>query len=167
MDESIKRFNAPLLEYFTREQMRDIHSASLDILEDVGTVVHHDEAVELLRKAGAYIKDGKCVFIPASLAEEAIRTAPSRTVIYNRNGDPAMSLEGGNVYYGTGSDCPNLLDSFTGERREFMFRMRSDWWTRCRILTLPCQWVWPRMWRQNCNTSTSIRRCSGTRSSPR
>jgi trimethylamine--corrinoid protein Co-methyltransferase len=31
-----------------------------------------------------------------------------------------MRLGGRQVYYGTGSDCPNLLDSFSGERRHFL-----------------------------------------------
>ena len=100
--------------------MRKIHSAALEILEDTGTIVHHDEAVELLHDAGAFVQDGNRVFLPAGLVEAAIRSAPSRAAIYDRNGNPAMLLESKNVYYGTGSDCPNLLDSFTGERRAFL-----------------------------------------------
>lgn len=121
MDQSIKRFRPAPLDYFSEEQMRDIHSAALDILEDLGTMVHHDECLELLRKAGTWIKDDRHVYIPGSLVEWAIRTAPSRVTIYNRKGEPAMLLEDRNVYYGTGSDCPYLLDSHSGERRDFLF----------------------------------------------
>jgi trimethylamine--corrinoid protein Co-methyltransferase len=120
MDSNVKRFNANSLEYLSAEQMRDIHSSSLDILEDCGTVIHHEKAVALLRDAGARVKDNKHVFIPSGLVEWAIRRAPSRATVYDRNGNPSMFLEGRNVYYGTGSDCPNLLDSFSGERREFL-----------------------------------------------
>jgi trimethylamine--corrinoid protein Co-methyltransferase len=120
MDMDIKRFNSTPLEYFIKDQMLDIHTATLEILEDTGTIVHHDKAVELLQAAGAYLKDGNRVYLPAALVENAIRSAPSRITIYDRNGNPAMDLEGRKVYYGTGSDCPNLLDSFTGERREFL-----------------------------------------------
>jgi trimethylamine--corrinoid protein Co-methyltransferase len=114
------RFNSTLLEYLTDNHMQRIHSAALEILEDTGTIVHHEKAVELLHAAGAYVKDGKRVFLPAGMVEAAIRNAPSRTAVYDRNGNPAMLLEGKNVYYGTGSDCPYLLDSNTGERREFL-----------------------------------------------
>jgi trimethylamine--corrinoid protein Co-methyltransferase len=31
-----------------------------------------------------------------------------------------MPLENRNVYFGTGSDCPNVLDPFTGQRRKFL-----------------------------------------------
>ncbi|UCF91877.1 MAG: trimethylamine methyltransferase family protein [Desulfobacterales bacterium] len=126
MDLSLKRFNSTPLEYFSAEQMRDIHGAALEILEDCGTVVHHKKCVELLQKAGAYVKDDKRVFIPSGLAEWAIRSAPSRVTIYDRKGKPSMFLEGRNVYYGTGSDCPHLLDSFTGERRDFRLKDVED-----------------------------------------
>ncbi|UCD81244.1 MAG: trimethylamine methyltransferase family protein [Desulfobacterales bacterium] len=120
MDSNVKRFNANPLEYLSEQQMRDIHSAALAILEDCGTIIHHEKAVQLLHKAGAIVKEDKRVFIPSGLIEWATRRAPSRVTVYDRNGRPSMFLEGRNVYYGTGSDCPNLLDSFTGERRQFL-----------------------------------------------
>ncbi len=113
MDLNIKGFNSTPLEYLREDQMRDIHTATLEILEDTGTIVHHEKAVALLHKAGAYVNDGRRVFLPGGLVEKAIQSTPSRITIYDRNGNPAMFLEGRKVYYGTGSDCPNLLDSFT------------------------------------------------------
>jgi trimethylamine--corrinoid protein Co-methyltransferase len=126
MDSNVKRFNSNPLEYLSVEQMRDIHSASLAILEDCGTVIHHEKAVGLLHQAGARVKDDKRVFIPSGLVEWAARRAPSRVTLYDRNGKPFMFLEGRNVHYGTGSDCPNLLDSFTGERRQFLSKDVAD-----------------------------------------
>jgi len=120
MDLNVKRFNSTALEYLSEEQMRDIHSAALDILEDCGTIIHHENSLALLQKAGANVKEDNRVYIPGGLVEWAIRSAPSRVTVYNRNGEPSMFLEGRNVYYGTGSDCPNLLDSLTGKRREFL-----------------------------------------------
>ncbi|WP_227765236.1 trimethylamine methyltransferase family protein [Zhaonella formicivorans] len=122
----VRTFNTSKFQTLTQEQMQEIHSASLSILEDIGTVVHHDEAIALLKKAGAYVENGSRVYIPSSLVEWAIRTAPSRVVIYDRNGKPAMFLEGYKVYYGTGSDCPNILDSFTGEKRKFLYKDVED-----------------------------------------
>ena len=126
MDSTVKRFSAGPLEYLTREQMSDIHSGALEVLEDVGTTVHHEEAVQLLESGGAHISEGNRVFIPTALVEQAVSSAPSRITIYDRNGSPAMLLEGRNVYFGTGSDCPHLLDSFTGARREFLLEDVQD-----------------------------------------
>jgi len=120
MDLNAKRFNSTPLEYLSEEQMRAIHSAALEILEDCGTIIHHEKSIALLHQAGAHVKDDRHVFIPGGLVESALDSAPSTVTIYNRNGQPAMILEGRNVYYGTGSDCPYLLDSFTGERRDFL-----------------------------------------------
>ena len=65
MDPNVKRFNSNPLEYLSAEQMRDIHSASLDILEDCGTVIHNEKAVVLLRDAGARVNGSNRVFIPS------------------------------------------------------------------------------------------------------
>ncbi len=122
-----KGFLSAPLQYLTPEQMRDIHSASLKVLEECGTVVHCEEAAELLGRAGARIEGGgKHIFISAAIIEEAVRTAPSSITIYNRNAEPAMLLEGCSVYYGTGSDCPHLLDSFSAERRPFLYKDVED-----------------------------------------
>jgi len=120
MDPNATRFNSTPLEYFSDEQMRTVHAAALEILEDCGTIVHHEKSIGLLHKAGARIKDDRHVFIPGRLVESAINSAPSSVTVYSRTGEPAMTLEGRNVYYGTGSDCPYLLDSVSGERRDFL-----------------------------------------------
>jgi trimethylamine--corrinoid protein Co-methyltransferase len=52
------------------------------------------------------------------LVEWALHEAPSTVTIYDRNGNIAMELEGGKVYYGTGSDCPNVIDPYTSEHRK-------------------------------------------------
>ena len=121
-----RKFRAAPLEYLNTEQMQDIHAVSLEVLEETGTIVHHEGAVELLKNAGARVEDGKRVYIPGKLVEDAIRTAPANITIYDRNGEPAMQLEESNVYYGTGSDCPNLLDSVSGERRPFLYKDVED-----------------------------------------
>lgn len=101
------------------EQMREIHSASCRILEEVGMVVRHEEALKLLKDAGAHVEGENKVFVPASLVEWAIKTAPSRVTVYDRDGSPAMYLENRNVYYGTGSDTINIIDYEKKERRKW------------------------------------------------
>lgn len=104
------------LEYLSKEDMEAIHSGALEILENIGMVVHHEEALALLKEAGAYV-DGERVYYPPALVEWALKQAPSYIMLYDREGEPAMLLQGRNAYFGTGSDCPYLVDTFTGERR--------------------------------------------------
>lgn len=114
-----KRLNCfSSFEYFSPEQLRSIHGGALEILEDVGCELQHQGALELLEQAGAQV-DGSRVWLSTGMVERALASAPSRVLIYDRNGEPAMDLSGRTAYYGTGSDCMYLRDSFSGERRKF------------------------------------------------
>ena len=65
MDPNARKLSAGPFEYLTKEQMREIHSAALEILEDLGTVVHHAEAVQLLKSGGRMLgKATVCLFHP-------------------------------------------------------------------------------------------------------
>jgi trimethylamine--corrinoid protein Co-methyltransferase len=102
----------------TRNDCRKINEASLEILERVGVRLHLDEAVSLLEKAGAKVTDGNLVRIPFRLVERALNTVPKQVTLHDREGLPAMQLDGAKSYCGPGSDCLNLLDHRTGVRRK-------------------------------------------------
>jgi trimethylamine--corrinoid protein Co-methyltransferase len=57
------------------------------------------------------------VRFPAHLVERAIELTPSRVMLCDRLGGPAVALQGERAYFGTGSDTPNIVDPYTGERR--------------------------------------------------
>ncbi len=99
------------------EKLERIHAASLEILERTGVRLYEKKALELLKSKGVTVEDGNRVRIPAKLVEWALSTAPKSTTLYDRHGREAMKLEGHNMFYGTGSDCPNVIDLRTGERR--------------------------------------------------
>jgi trimethylamine--corrinoid protein Co-methyltransferase len=100
------------------DQCQKLHNASLEILARTGVILHHQEAVDLLKKAGASVSEGNRVRIPAGLVERAFSTVPKRITLYDRNGQTAMFLEEGQCYYGPGSDCLNIIDHHTGEYRK-------------------------------------------------
>ncbi len=99
-------------------QCHKLHWASLEILERVGVRAHLQEAVDLLKKAGADVSDGNLVRVPAGLVEKAFATAPRRIVLCDRHGNRVMPLEGDRCFYGPGSDTLNIVDHRTGERRK-------------------------------------------------
>lgn len=107
---------SPQLRWFSSGQLDEIHSATIDVLERAGVRVDHRESLKLLKDAGCLVEDS-IVRIPGWLIEEAIRFAPSKINIYDREGMPAMSLEGNRTYFGAGSDLPFHLDLETGKRR--------------------------------------------------
>ena len=98
-------------------QERDqIHLASIEILERVGVDVHDERARQILKEGGAKV-DGLRVRVPEFMVKQALATTPRTIKLYDRNGKLAMHAGGYNSYYGGGSDCLNILDHRTGERR--------------------------------------------------
>jgi len=98
------------------QECEKIHLASLEILQRVGIDVHDEKALNILVKGGA-LADGIRVRIPEYMVANALATAPKTITLYNRKGQVAMRAGKYNTYYGGGSDCLNILDHHTGERR--------------------------------------------------
>jgi trimethylamine--corrinoid protein Co-methyltransferase len=110
----------PHLHMFEHAQCEQIHLASLEILRRTGVRVFEDEALGLLEGVGAHISDDNLVKMPASLVEWALKQAPSRVGLCARGTDRVtVPLEGRQVNFGPGSDCPNYLDPRTGQARRF------------------------------------------------
>ncbi len=106
--------------HYTRmgqEECEKIHLASLEILWRIGIDVHDEKAREIFKKAGAKV-DGIRVRIPEHLVTKALLTVPKRITLYDRNGKSAIRAGGYNSYFGGGSDCLNILDHRTGQRRK-------------------------------------------------
>ncbi len=99
------------------QECAKIHAATLEILERTGVDVHHEKAREMLVQGGA-LAEGIRVRVPAHLVARALTTAPNYITLYDRNGKVAMRAGGYNTYYGGGSDCLNILDHRTGQRRK-------------------------------------------------
>jgi trimethylamine--corrinoid protein Co-methyltransferase len=93
-----------------------VHAATVELLAHTGVEVRHDEALALLRKAGAQV-DGTRVRIPGALVDDALAAAPRRITLRSRADAPGITLEAGPVYYGTGSDCLYVLGPGARERR--------------------------------------------------
>jgi trimethylamine---corrinoid protein Co-methyltransferase len=125
---------SPQFTLLTDTQMEEIHRAALEVLRRTGIRFHHQGALEMLKEAGAFISDGNLVKFPASLVENALASAPSRVIMCDRDGKPAMYLEGNNVNFGTGSDCLFLLDPRTGEHRRFVEADLTDAFHLCDAL---------------------------------
>jgi len=100
------------------EQCQKLHNASLEILSRTGARLHDQEAIDLLKSAGASVSEGNRVRIPVGLVEKAFTTVPKRVTLYDRNGQAAMFLEEGRCYYGPGSDCLNIIDHRSEEHRK-------------------------------------------------
>jgi len=99
------------------DQIWEIKRAAFDILQKTGAKILHKEARQMLKKAGAMVKDD-VVKIPEYVVQECIRTAPKGITIFDRNKQRAMEVEGRKSYYGTSTASPNTRDALTGEIHE-------------------------------------------------
>ncbi len=111
----------PRYQVLAKDQIEEILSGSIEILERVGVKIHDEDVVELLKKGGAQTTDGVLVKIPAFMVKKALLTAPGRIVLVGRDGKRNVVLEKDRVYFGTGSDCPFFIDPYNGERRTTVF----------------------------------------------
>jgi trimethylamine--corrinoid protein Co-methyltransferase len=108
----------PKLQVINDDQIKQIHMATLEVLERTGIKMTHPRGLELLNGAGAKV-DGNRVRIPAWLVEDAIRKAPSRVALGNRQGERSVILEGDKSWFGPSLDCLDYLDPLTDERTRF------------------------------------------------
>ena len=105
----------------TRRLRLTATAAALDVLARTGTRVHSTQAVELLQAAGCLVRDGNWVRFPAWLVKDALNSTPGRIVVAGRDRARRLCLEKDKFYFGTGSDCPSLVDPYTDEVRKYTF----------------------------------------------
>jgi len=109
----------PQVRILTDAQIEKIHSAACEILETTGTRIYNDKAKELLYSHGAYIDSDHIVRIPSHLLDDALRHAPRRIVLCNRDLERTLFLEGRNVHYVCNPDNLDYIDPYTGQRRPY------------------------------------------------
>ncbi len=112
----------PRMRVLNREQAGAIHTAALEILQEIGFRMEHPGALSMLVDAGAKIAQPDWVKLPAAVVEKAIKSAPRQIDLYDQRGNVAMQLVNGNSFYGTGSDATFTVDVVTGERRRTVLR---------------------------------------------
>jgi trimethylamine--corrinoid protein Co-methyltransferase len=114
MQSSFVAQRSPVFSVLSQDQVYEIHRASLEVLEKVGYRVLCEEAVTLLKDGGAWV-DGERVKIPEHVVEACLRRAPKGFVLYDRDGNRCLEVEGRKSYFGTSTASPNTRDALTGE----------------------------------------------------
>ncbi len=107
------------IDMFTKDELDEIHRATLDVLEHGGIMVLNDEAQEIFYSHGCTVdKKTSIVKIPPYLVEEAIHSAPPRIDLGARDPKHDIILEGKRVAYTTFGVGITILDLETGKVRE-------------------------------------------------
>jgi len=111
------RPNGPRFARLSDDACARIHEASLRILERTGARLESPEAVALLGGAGARVDGYDRVRIPRELVAWALSVVPREVTLWDQRGGQPLRLAGNASYFGPGSDCLNIVDHRTGERR--------------------------------------------------
>jgi len=101
-----------------QDELKSIHSSTLEILEETGVRVDEENALKLLKESGATVDfKEKIAKIPNSLIEEMIKKARKRVTLCGRNPRHDVTLGEGKVYVMTESTGIKVLDIETGRVR--------------------------------------------------
>jgi trimethylamine--corrinoid protein Co-methyltransferase len=105
----------------SQDQLEELFWGVLHVLEYTGLDVHHDEARDILKNAGAWV-DGLRVRIPSYLVRRSLDLAPRSFTIFARDGNPKHDIHigPGRAHFGPGPTCPNFIDVESLERRPYV-----------------------------------------------
>jgi len=106
------------LEVMTRNDADTIHTNSLDLLETLGIKVVSDEALGLLKAAGADVDEKtKVARIPSHLVMESVRKCKRPVRLCARNPKNDLLLDGKHCYISTDGTGLATIDLDAGVRR--------------------------------------------------
>ena len=107
------------LQLHTREDLYQIHLATIEVLSEVGLYAGSEEALKAFEKGGCYVDhETKMVRIPQYVVEEAIKSVPSMFTLYGKTSEFDICLQDGKVYHSPFGAAPQIEDPFTGEIRD-------------------------------------------------
>jgi trimethylamine--corrinoid protein Co-methyltransferase len=108
-----------LLEVLTADDVRDIHYATLEVLERTGVFVEDAGALDLFADGGCEVdREDHRVRIPPHVVDDAVRSAPAviRYAARDPQKDSVSWPEG--LGFGNIGECIRYIDPFSGELRD-------------------------------------------------
>lgn len=120
MGRKIKSITDPKLSLnlFTREEVQRIHTATLDVIENVGVRFPSARALEIWEAHGADVnRETSVVKVEGELIEEALKSAPPAYTLAARDPEQDLPMDGNHVFLGTDGCGVEVLDIHNGERR--------------------------------------------------
>lgn len=103
------------LNLLTINDYRDIHLATLQVLEKTGVLVEDEKARELYGSCGAQVDETNSVVrLPASMVEDAIESAPPQVMLAGRTPDRDILLDNNSSAYLNFGGGINVINPYSG-----------------------------------------------------
>lgn len=101
-----------------KEELSSVHSATLEVLKDVGVKFPDETALKVLENIGAEINYNNMVArIPEQAVKEALKHAPKKVTLCARDPKRDVHLENGHVHFMPSGIGVYIYDLETGVRR--------------------------------------------------
>jgi trimethylamine--corrinoid protein Co-methyltransferase len=115
------------LEILTPDDVRQIHTSTLNIIEDVGVKFPSRLALDIWEANGASVdRNTSVVKVPGHVIEEALRNAPPVYILAGRDSAQDLLLDGNHVYLGTDGCGVESIDIHTGQLRRSCLKDVED-----------------------------------------
>ena len=113
-----------LLSVLSDAEIERMHEKTLEVFENVGVVITHDEALAKLNRAGAKVDEASGrVRFPAKMVDELIAMAPSTATAAGLGGK-TLEIGGDSRHYGSLILDPLIIDREKGPRRPVLEDVR-------------------------------------------
>ncbi len=117
--------NRLYVHFLTEEALDQIEETAYRLLDEVGILLRHAAATEMLHGRGCRIEQDR-VFIPRDVVQWTLNNVTPHTEVFNRDGSPAFTFGDGRIRFHNGGGQPFTLDLDTGERRAALLKDIAD-----------------------------------------
>ncbi|OPX40131.1 MAG: trimethylamine methyltransferase [Desulfobacteraceae bacterium 4484_190.1] len=109
----------PVLQVLSAAEIELIHQSALKILSEIGFRFPFDDALELLKKAGADVLERNVARIPEDLVEYAIQKVPKRkdVTLFGRDSKHDITFERHEPTLACMTMAVNVIDPYTRKKR--------------------------------------------------
>ncbi len=115
------------LNVLSPEDVRQIHTATLDVIETVGVRFPSARALDIWEAHGAKVdRDRMVVKAPGQLIEEALKPAPPTYTLAAREPDQDLPMDGNHVFVGTDGCGVQVIDLDSGQPRRSRLQDVAD-----------------------------------------
>ncbi len=115
------------LQMFSPDELQEIHYATLEVLEKTGIKVYDSEARSYFAKGGCIVDESTMtVKFPNYVVEEGIHAAPRKLVLYGRDTQHKVVLEGKRVHFCNFGEGVAIVDPETEEIRDTLLKDLED-----------------------------------------
>lgn len=145
MSKAISSISDPRLhlDILSENEICQIHTATLDVIESVGVRFPSTLALDILESHGASVnRETMVARLPGKLVEEALSKAPATYTLSAPNGALDLPLDGKHSYLGTDGCGVEIIDAFSGEHKRSSKQDVSDIARLCDALdAIAFHWV--------------------------